>query len=95
MYLVRDVFTAKPGMASKLARMMKDVMTSDPKMKARVLTDAISDYNMVVMETEVASLGEFEKNMKEYSERTDLKQKMAGYTDLWLTGRREVLRSVD
>ena len=96
MYIVRDIFTAKPGMATKLAKLMKEVSGMQAGTQARVLTDAVSDYNTVVMEMEYKSLAEIETRMKEYMEgRPDLKQKMAGYTDLWLTGRREILRTVD
>jgi hypothetical protein len=96
MYVVRDIFIAKPGMASKLAKLMKEVAGMQAGPKARILTDAVSDYNTVVMEMEYKSLTEIEQRMKEYMEgRPDLKQKMTGYTDLWLTGRREILRTVD
>jgi hypothetical protein len=96
MYVVRDIFTAKPGMATKLAKLMKEVAGMQVGTPGRVLTDAVSDYNTVVMEMEYKSLGEIEQRMKEYMEgRPDMKQKMAGYTDLWLTGKREILRTVD
>jgi len=96
MYVVRDIFTAKPGMATKLAKLMKEVAAMQVGPQSRVLTDAVGEYNTVVMEMEYKSLSEIEQRMKEYMEgRPDLKQKMTGYTDLWLTGRREILRTVD
>ncbi|HMI30318.1 MAG TPA: hypothetical protein VK527_01155 [Candidatus Limnocylindrales bacterium] len=44
------------------------------------------------MEFEVSDLGEFEKRMKEYSEGKEIREKMKGYTDMYLTGGREVYR---
>ena len=94
MYVIREIFTAKPGMASKLAKLFKDVMASDPKMKARILTDAVGPYNTVVMETETPSLAEFEKMMKEHAERNDMRDRMKGYTDMYMSGRREIYQVV-
>ena len=95
MYVVRDVFTAKPGMASKLARMFTDTRSLFANRKMRVLTDVVAGYNTVVLEAEIANLGEFERDMKEYMEKPELRQMMAGYTELWLTGHREILRIVE
>jgi hypothetical protein len=94
MIIIRETFTAKPGMASKLATMMKDSLTSMPGSKTRVLTDMVGAFNTVVLETEANDIGEFEKRMKEYGERTDVREKMKGYTDLYETGKREIYRIV-
>jgi hypothetical protein len=75
---------------------MKEVAELQAGTKTRILTDAVSDYNTVVMEMEYKSLSEIEQRMKEYMEgRPDMKQKMAGYTELWQSGKREILRLVD
>jgi hypothetical protein len=96
MYVVRDIFTAKPGMASKLAKIMQNVSTVPGGPRARILTDMVGDYNTVVMEFEFKDLAAFEQHLKEYmTGRPDLREKMAGYTDLWITGRREILRIVE
>ena len=98
MYIVRETFTAKPGMASKLAKMMKEINTSMPNMQARVktkvMTDAVGNFNTVVCDTEVEQFSEFEKMMKEYATRTDLHEKMKGYTDMYVTGKREIFQVV-
>ena len=91
MYVVREVFTAKPGMASKLAALFKDLFQL-MDMKSRVLTDFIGPFNTVVLETEVADLDEFDQKMAEYGARQDIREKMKGYTDMYVTGRREVYR---
>lgn len=89
MYVVREVFTAKPGSASKLAAQFKAVF-KEIGMNSRVLTDHIGPFNTVVLETEVGSLAEFEQKMAEIMGRTDLLDKMKGYTELYQTGRREI-----
>jgi len=94
MFVIRETFTAKPGMASKLAMMFKDLFTKEPRMnsKTRVLTDQVGAFNTVVLETETASLDAFEKEMQEYMSKPDMRDRMKGYTDLWTTGRREIYR---
>lgn len=100
MLIVRDVFTAKSGQASKLASLFKKVMGSNGKV--RVLTDAVGDFNTVVMETEVKSMDEFEQRMKEYQSGKLMKDldsetaaAMSKYSEMWSTGRREILRVVE
>jgi hypothetical protein len=100
MLIVRDIFTAKPGQASKLAKLFKKASAGDPKM--RVMTDLVGDYNTVVMEMHVESLVEFEEHMKEYRSgkpdpRIDPKtaEELSKYTEMFLTGRREILQIVE
>ena len=94
MFVVRETFTAKPGKASQLAKLFKDVMGEMPRMKPKVMTDFIGQFNTVVLETEAPDLGEFEKTMQEYMSRQDLRDKMKGYTELYLEGKREVYKVV-
>ena len=90
MYVVRNCFVAKPGMASKLAAQLKSLSGMLPKQ--RVLTDATGDFNRVVMEFEIESLTDLEGRMQQYANDPEVKAKMQGYTDLWLTGSREIMR---
>jgi hypothetical protein len=94
MYVIRETFTAKPGQASALARMFKQVIGELTQYKTRVLTDHIASFNTVVMETEVDDLGAFEKMMAEYTSRQDVRDKLKGYADMYMTGKREVYRVV-
>ena len=94
MFVVRETFTAKPGKASQLAKLFKQVMSEMPRMKPRVSTDFIGQFNTVVLESECEDLNEFEKTMQEYMSRQDLRDKMKGYTDLYQEGRREVFKIV-
>jgi hypothetical protein len=93
MIIVREYFVAKPGQASKLANLMVEVMKIAGA-RTRVMTDLTGDFNRVVMETEADSLADFEKRMADYSSRKDIGEKMKGYTDMYLTGGREIYRVV-
>ena len=96
MYVIRETFTAKPGQASKLAKMFSEMSKEMPAPgnKSRVLTDFIGPYNTVIWETEVKEIGEFEKMMKEYAAKPEATKKMTGYTEMYLTGKREIYRIV-
>lgn len=94
MFIVRDCFTAKPGQASKLAALFKEVAPGLTGLNVRVVTDAVGQYNTVEMEMEVADLATFEQRMQEYRSRPEVAEKMAGYTDMYLTGHRTILRVV-
>ncbi|MFA6469299.1 MAG: hypothetical protein WCW35_10415 [Bacteroidota bacterium] len=100
MLIVREVITAKPGQASKLAKLFKKVFSSDPT--ARVMTDMVGNYNTVVVEMQVQNLAEFEKQMEEYkSGKPDpnmdpkVAEEMSHYTEMYLTGRREIYQIVE
>ena len=94
MFIVRETFTAKPGKASTLAALFKDVAGSMPRFKTRVSTDFVAKFNTVVLEIECENLAEFEKAMHEYMASQQLRDKMKGYTELYVEGRREVYRVV-
>jgi hypothetical protein len=90
MYIVRNCFVAKPGHASKLAAQLKEMSGMLPNM--RVLTDVTGDFNRVFMEFEVESLADLESRMQQYASDPQVRAKMQGYTDHWMTGTREILR---
>ena len=94
MYVIRETFTARPGQASSLARMFKQAMGELTQYKTRILTDYIASFNTVVMETEVDDLAAFEKMMADYMSRQDIRDKMKGYADMYMSGKREVYRVV-
>jgi len=98
MLIVRETFTAKPGQASKLARMFRKAFANEPG--SRVMTDLVGNYNTVVVEMSVASLADWEKMMEEY--KSGKKQMDTGedsewknYTEMYLKGRREVFQVVE
>jgi len=90
--MIREVFITKPGQASKLAKLMKEVMP-----KSLVMTDVTGVFNKVVVATEIENLAAFEERMKEYSSNKNkgAEVKMKGYTDMYTSGKREIYRVVD
>lgn len=92
MIVVRNCFVAKPGSASKLAAQLKEAAAAANIPRHRVLTDLTGDFNRVVMEYEVENIAEFESQMKVYATNQAMREKMKGYTDLYLTGSREILQ---
>lgn len=94
MFIVRNTFTAKPGMASKLAKLLKETMADMSGVKVRIMTDYIGPMNTVSMEMEVETIGDFERNFREYGERADIQAKMKDYTGMYSDGRREIYRVV-
>ncbi|MBX2990130.1 MAG: hypothetical protein KF749_03070 [Bacteroidetes bacterium] len=100
MIIIREVFTAKPGQASKMAKLFKKAFAADSNV--RVMTDMVGDYNTVVMEMQAKSLADFEKMMEEYkSGKPDpnmdpkVAEELSKYTELYLTGRREIFQIVE
>ena len=93
MLIIREVFNAKPGMASKLAKLMVEVGRPSAG-KVSVMTDVAGEFNQVVVEYEVESLGAFENAFAEYQAKipAEVKAKMAGYTEMYTKGRREIYR---
>ena len=93
MIVVRNCFVAKPGQASKLAKQMKEAAAVATGLKGyRVLTDLTGDFNRVILEYEAENVGEFEQRMRDYATNQAFRDKMQGYTDLYITGSREILQ---
>ena len=98
MYIIREVFMAKPGQASKLAKLFKKMNMPN----SRVMTDMVGPYNTVVMEVETASLADWEKEMNDMKSgkadpRMDPKvaEEMSHYTEMYMKGRREIYQILD
>lgn len=95
MIIVHDIFVCKPGNASKVAKLFKEVM-KDSKEVTQIMTDVSGQYNRVIMVSQYENLTEYEKFMEAYMNPTpEMKasmDKMKGYTELYLTGSREIYR---
>lgn len=94
MYLIRDVFKCKPGMAKDLVKKFKltiPFMEAQQFNNVKIMTDVVSNYWTVVLEGEVNSLGAFE-NHKGFTSQPEVKEIMAGYMDLVDSGYREIFK---
>lgn len=87
MIIIREVFIAKPGYASKLAKLFKGLWPD-----VRIMTDVTGVFNKVVMETEVESLDHFDKRMGSYKQHAQGKGPMADYLEMYTQGKREIYR---
>jgi predicted translin family RNA/ssDNA-binding protein len=95
MIIVHDIFICKPGNASKLAKMFKEVM-ADNKELVNIMTDMTGQYNRVVMVSKYDNLTAYEQSWEKYKENTEemkkMQEKMAGYHDMYLSGSREIFQ---
>lgn len=95
MIIVHDIFICKPGNASKMAKLFKEVMPMD-KNFVGVMTDMTGQFNKVIMVSKFESLTAYEESFKKYMEKSEemkkMEEKMKGYTDMYLTGSREIYR---
>ncbi len=95
MIIVHDTFVCKPGNASKMAKLYKEVMKDDKNLQA-ILTDMTGQYNRVIMVTKYENLAAYEKSFEQYMNPTpEMKkamEKMKGYTDMYIEGGREIFK---
>ena len=93
MIIVHDSFICKPGNASKVSKMFKEVMVDNTEL-VNILTDMTGEYNRVIMVTKYESLTAYEQSFQKYmqdsEEMKNMKEKMQGYHDMYLTGSREI-----
>ncbi|MGH9409706.1 MAG: hypothetical protein ACRD1V_09665 [Vicinamibacterales bacterium] len=96
MFLVRDTMYCKPGkvrpMVDKFLALRK-ISQQKGLGTFRVMTDLTAErFWMVVVETEVASMDDYEANMRKSMESKELQDAMKDYHDLVDHGRREIYR---
>jgi hypothetical protein len=96
MIVVHDIFIAKAGNASKLAKLFKEVMEIGED-KVEIMTDMTGQFNKVIIVSRYESLSAYEKSWEKYSQDSEemkkMKEKMKDYTDMYLTGSREIYRA--
>ncbi|MGN6193811.1 MAG: hypothetical protein ACTHOB_02665 [Ginsengibacter sp.] len=95
MIMVHDTFVCKPGQASKMARLFKEMMAEQEEF-VNILTDMTGEFNRVVMVSKYDNLSAYEQNFQKYMQDSDemkkMKEKMKGYQDMYLTGSREIFQ---
>ena len=93
MIIVHDIFICKPGNASKVAKLFKEIMTGDNNL-LHIMTDMTGQYNRVIIATKFENLAGYEQSWKKYEEDTEenrkIKEKMKGYQEMYLSGSREI-----
>jgi len=93
MIIVHDIFICKPGNASKLAKLFKEVMADSPEV-VNIMTDMTGQFNRVVMVSKYESLSAYEKSWEKYQQQSEemkkMMEKMKGYHDMYQSGSREI-----
>ena len=93
MIIVHDIFICKPGNASKLAKLFKEMMADNNEL-VNIMTDVTGDFNKVLMVTKYDSLTGYEQSFQKYMQDSEemkkMKEKMQGYHEMYLTGSREI-----
>ena len=94
MYLIREVFQAKPGKAKDLVKMFKLAAPHLEKTQnisnMKVMTDVVSNYWTVIVETETPDIGAFFTNLRTATMSDEIKDIMKGYMNCVEGGRREI-----
>ena len=75
MIIIHDIFICKPGNASKLAKLFKEVMAGNSEL-VNIMTDMSGQYNKVVMVSKYESLTAYEQSWEKYKENTEEMKKM-------------------
>jgi hypothetical protein len=95
MIIVHDIFICKPGNASKIAKLFKEIMKDNNEL-VNIMTDLSGPFNKVVVVTKYESLSTYEESWKEYEkdspETRKMKEAMKGYHEMYLTGSREIYK---
>lgn len=93
MIIVQDIFICKPGNASKLAKLFKEIMNGRPE-HVNILTGVSGEFNKVIMLSKYESMTAYEHSYEEYMQDSEevkiIKEKMRGYHEMYDTGSREI-----
>lgn len=95
MIIVHDIFVCKPGNASKVAKMFKESIGKGPNV-VHIMTDVTGQYHRVVMVSQYENLAAYEKSLEAYMNPTpemkEMMKGMEGFSDMYLTGSREIYK---
>ena len=95
MIIVHDTFICKPGNASKMAKLFKEVMDGQKEM-LHIMTDMTGQWHRVIMVSQYESLTAYEKSWEKYMEDSEenrkMNEKMKGMNDMYVSGSREIFK---
>lgn len=95
MFLIRDVFQAKPGEAKALVAKFKEtapIMKSEGFANIQIMTDFVANYWTVVLHLEVDNLENYLSKMRTFTSKPEVDRIMKGYMDLVQSGHREIYK---
>ena len=97
MIQVHEIFVCKPGHASKVAKMFKEVLANNKEF-VNIITDMTGQFNRVIIVTQYEDLVGYQNAMEGYMIPTDEQKKqfakMEGYAEMYQTGSREIFKVV-
>jgi len=95
MIIVHDTFICKPGNASKVAKLFKEVMANSPE-TLHIMSDMTGQWHRVIMVSQYESLTAYEKSWEKYmadtEENRQMGEKMKGLNDMYVSGSREIFK---
>jgi hypothetical protein len=97
MIVIRNIFQIRAGsmkQAIELAKSGQELMNKDTFPKSRILTDIASDFYTLVLETECASLADFEQGIGKSFGNAEWQAWYQQFTPLIQSGRREIFQIV-
>lgn len=96
MIIIHDTFVCKPGNASKLAKMCKEAMGSQPE-TLHILTDMTGQWHRVILVSHHESLADYEEMFKKMMEDTPenraMNEKFKDMNDMYVSGSREIYKA--
>jgi len=95
MIIVHDIFSCKPGNASKVAKLFKEWAGVVPKKNIQVMTDMTGQYHRVVVASSFDSLAAYEEEMKTMGQtpkEKEIMEKMKDMNEMYVSGSREIFK---
>jgi hypothetical protein len=94
-FVVRNVFRAKPGKAKELVAIFKQAQPLLAEIgipETRLMTDAVAGFWTVVVESHVADMGDYVRSVEAMGKHAGIQAAMKGYMELVEGGHREIFR---
>jgi hypothetical protein len=95
MFLIRNVFHAKPGKAKDLVSIFKKSASPLSELgitNTKIMTDVATTFWTVVIQSEVENLNDYFNMAQRLSQKPELAEAMSGYMEFVEGGHREIYR---